>query len=163
MKQASTIFLQVIIVLIGMGALAVMLWEPHIEGRNAHAMLFEIYFKDPFLAYVYISSIPFFMGLYQAFKAFGYVRQNKAFSREAVQALRTIKYCAITIIGFAAIGEIIILLNNSDDHAGGVFIGNLIILGSGIVAAAAIVFEQVVQNGMDIKAENEQQRKAFKC
>ena len=51
MKKGPTIFLQVVIVLIGMGALGLMLWEPHIEGRNAHATLFEIYFKDPFLAY----------------------------------------------------------------------------------------------------------------
>ena len=58
MKKSSTIFLQVVIVLIGIGVLAAMLWEPHLEGRNVHATLFEIYFKDPFLAYVYIGSIP---------------------------------------------------------------------------------------------------------
>lgn len=40
-----------VVVLGGIGALAFMLWEPHLEGRNAHAGLFEIYFKDPFLAY----------------------------------------------------------------------------------------------------------------
>jgi hypothetical protein len=49
MKKRSlvvpTIFLQAVIVLIGIGALALMLWEPHIEGRNAHATLFEIYQK----------------------------------------------------------------------------------------------------------------------
>ena len=32
MKRSSTIFLQVVIVLIGIGALALLLWEPHIEG-----------------------------------------------------------------------------------------------------------------------------------
>ena len=74
MKRSSTIFLQVVIVLIGIGALALLLWEPHIEGRNAHATLFEIYFKDPFLAYAYIASIPFFVALYQAFKLLGYCR-----------------------------------------------------------------------------------------
>ena len=63
MKRSSTIFLQVVVVLIGIGALAIMLWEPHIEGRNAHATLFEIYFKDPFLAYAYIGSIPFWRSI----------------------------------------------------------------------------------------------------
>ena len=48
MGRGSTIFLQVVIVLLGIGALALMLWEPHVEGRNARATLFEIYFKDPF-------------------------------------------------------------------------------------------------------------------
>jgi hypothetical protein len=91
-------------VLIGIGALALMLWEPHLEGRNAHATLFEIYFNDPFLAYAYLASIPFFVALYQAFKVLGYIRQNKAFSQATVKALRTIKFCALAIIGFVAVG-----------------------------------------------------------
>src|ERR1700741_2928324 len=125
MKKRSlvvpTIFLQAVIVLIGIGALALMLWEPHIEGRNAHATLFEIYFKDPFLAYAYVASIPFFVALYQAFRVLGYIGQNKAFSRTVRDALQTIKFCAIAIIGFVAGGEIFIMLGNSDDRAGGVF------------------------------------------
>ena len=92
MKRNSTIFLQIVIVLIGIGALALMLWEPHLEGRNAHATLFEIYFKDPFLAYAYLASTPFFVALYQAFKVLGYIGQNKASSQATVKALRTIKF-----------------------------------------------------------------------
>src|SRR5215210_9573841 len=88
----STIFLQVVIVLIGIGALAFMLWEPHLEGRNAHATLFEIYFKDPFLAYAYLASIAFFVALSRAFTLLGYIAQNEAFSPNSVRALRTIKY-----------------------------------------------------------------------
>ena len=104
MKRSSTAFLQIVIVLIGIGALALMLWEPHIEGRNAHATVFEIYFKDPFLAYAYIASIPFFVALYQGFKVLGYAGHNKVFSQAAVKALRTIKCCAIAIVGFVAVG-----------------------------------------------------------
>src|SRR5580765_7918025 len=107
MKRSST-FLQVVIVLIGIGALALMLWEPHIEGRNAHATLFQIYFNDPFLAYAYIASISFFAALYQAFKVLDYIRQNRAFSPASVKALRTIKFCAMAMIGFVAAGEVFI-------------------------------------------------------
>ena len=63
LKRSSTIFLQVVIVLIGIGALSLMLWEPHLEGRNANATLFQIYFNDPFLAYAYTGSIAFFVAL----------------------------------------------------------------------------------------------------
>src|SRR5688572_21415179 len=100
MKRTSTIFLQIVTVLIGIGVLALMLWEPHLEGRNVNATPFEIYFKDPFLAYAYIASIAFFVGLYQAFKLLGYIGQNKVFSLNSVRALRTIKYCAITLVCF---------------------------------------------------------------
>ena len=155
MKRSSTAFLQIVIVLIGIGALALMLWEPHIEGRNAHATVFNIYFKDPFLAYAYIASIPFFVALYQAFKVLGHAGQDKVFSPAAVKALRTIKHCAMAIIGFVAVGEIFIMLGTSDDRAGGVFMGILITFGSIVIATAAAMFERILQNALAIKSENE--------
>ena len=156
MKRSSTIFLQVVIVLIGIGALALLFWEPQIEGRNVHATNFEIYFKDPFLALVYAGSIPFFVALYQAFKVLGYAGQNKVISPEAVKALRTIKYCAIAIIGFVVVEEIFIMLNHgSDDPAGGVFMGILITFGSIVIATAAAVFEKTLQSAVEMKSEND--------
>ena len=158
MKRGATIFLQVVIVLIGISALAFMLREPHIEGRNAHATLFEIYFKDPFLAYAYIGSIPFFVALYQAFKVLGYVRQNTTFSPATVKALRTIKYCALAIIGFIVVEEIFIMLMNnrdSDNPGAPVFMGILITFPSIVVATAAAMFERILQNAVDIKSEND--------
>jgi hypothetical protein len=155
MKKGSTIFLQVVIVLIGIASVGLLLWEPHVEGRNVHATLFEIYFKDPFLAYAYIGSVPFFVALYQAFKVLGYARLNKVFSPEAVKALRTIKHCAICIIGFVAVGEIFIMSHASDDRAGGVFMGILITFGSVIIVTAAAVFERLLQNAVDLKSEND--------
>ena len=154
MKRSST-FLQVVIVLIGVGALALMLWEPHIEGRNAHATLFEIYFKDPFLAYAYIGSIPFFVALYQAFKVLGYVRQNKTFSQATVKALGTIKYCAIAIIGFVAVGVIFMMFGDREDRPAGVFMRILITFPSIVVATTAAMFERILQNAVDIKSEND--------
>jgi hypothetical protein len=148
MKRISTIFLQVIIVFIGIGALAFLLWEPQVEGRNVHATVYQIYFNDPFLSYAYIASIPFFVALYQAFKVLGYVRQNKVFSQAAVKALRTIKYCAISIIGFVTIGEIFIMLGNSDDRAGGVFMGILITFGSIVTITGASIFERNLGRGL---------------
>lgn len=156
MKRSSTIFLQAVIVLIGIGALALLLWEPQIEGVNAHATNFEIYFKDPFLALVYVGSISFFIALYQAFKVLGYAGQNNVFSQAAVKALRTIKYCAIAIICFVAVEEVFIMLNHgSDDPAGGVFMGVLITFGSIVIATAAAMFERILQNAVDIKSEND--------
>jgi len=155
MKRSSTAFLQVVIVLISIGALALMLWEPHIEGRNVHATLFEIYFKDPFLAYAYIASIPFFMALYQAFKVLEYVKQNKTFSQATVKALRAIKYCAIAIIGFVAVSIIFIIFADKDDRPAGVFMRILITFVSIVIATSAAVFERILQNAVDIKSEND--------
>lgn len=135
--------------LIGICALAFMLWEPHLEGRNVNATLFEIYFKDPFLAYAYIGSIPFFAALYQAFTLLGYLGRNKAFSLESVRALRTIKYCAMTLIAFIIGAEayFFIVQRGKDDIAGGVMLGLAMIILSGVTAAAAGVFERRLQRG----------------
>ena len=147
MKRSSALFLQGAIVLIGIATLTFMLWEPHIEGRNAHATTFEIYFKDPFLAYVYVGSIPFFVALYRAFGLFGHVRQNGAFSQVTVDTLRTIKHCAIAIIGFVAVGVVfIIMFGDKDDRPAGFFMSLLVTLASSVIATAAAVFARNLQN-----------------
>ena len=155
MNRGASLFLRAVLVLIGIGGLALMLWEPHIEGRNAHATLFAIYFKDPFLAYAYAASIPFFVGLYHAFKVLGYAGRNKEFSPSAVRSLRTIKYCAIALVGFVAVGEVFIMLGHSDDRAGGVFMGILITFASIVVATAMAILERALQNAVDMKSEND--------
>ncbi|SRR6266511_2471565 len=155
MKRGSTIFLQVVIALLGVGVFALLLWEPQVEGRNVNATLFEIYFKDPFLAYAYIGSIPFFVALYQAFKLLGYIRRNEIFSQRSVRALRTIKYCALAIIGFVAVSVIFMIFGDRDDRPAGVFMRILITFPSIVVATAAAVFERILQNAVDIKSEND--------
>ena len=142
--------------LIGIGALALMLWEPHIEGRNVHATLFQIYFNDPFLAYAYIVSISFFVGLFQAFKLLGYIGQNKVFSQAAVSALRTIKYCAMALVAFIIAPEVYLFIARpGDDIAGGVAIGLFLIFISAVIATAAAMFERTLQSAVAIKSEND--------
>jgi hypothetical protein len=47
------------------------------------------------------------------------------------------------------------MLGNSDDRAGGVFMGILIAFGSAVIATAVMVFERVLQSAVDMKSENE--------
>lgn len=156
MKRGSTIFLQAFVVLIGLGVLALLLWEPHVEGRNAHATVFEIYFKDPFLAYVYTGSIAFFAALFQAYRVLGYVRRDMAFSPEAVKALRTIKRCAMVLLGFVAGGVLFILFfGDKEDRPPGVFMCLLATFASIFIATAATVLERILQSAADIKSEND--------
>ncbi len=55
MKRASTYFLQAVLVLMSINILIFLLLEPWFEGRNVGATFFEVYFKDPFLAYIYLA------------------------------------------------------------------------------------------------------------
>lgn len=154
-KRRYTIFLQTVVVLIGVGAVALLLWEPQIEGVNAHATNFQIY-TDPFILLVYAGSIPFFIALVSAFRILGYAGRSTIFSDAAVKGLRTIKYCAVAIIGFVAAEELMIFLHRSgDDRAGGVFMGVLFTFGSVVIATAAAMFERILQSAVEMKSENE--------
>ena len=157
MKKSSTTFLRVVVVLIGIGVLALMLWEPHLEGRNAHATTFQIYFNDPFLVYAYTASIFFFAALYQVFKLLGFIGRNQVFSPAAVKTLRTTKYCAMPLVGFVvgAEGYFFLVRRGEDDIAGGVAMGLFMIFISTVVATAAAVFERLLQSAVDIKSEND--------
>ena len=158
MKRSSIIFLQVVIVLMGVAALALLLWEPQVEGVNKNRTQFEIYFQDPFLALVYAGSIPFFVALYQAIRALGYVGRSQVFSPEVVKALRIIRYCALAIIGFVVVEELVILLmNNGDNDNPGapILLGALVAFPSIVVAAVAAMFERILQNAVDLKTEND--------
>lgn len=138
MKPSSALFLQVTIVLLGLATLGFLLVEPHLEGRNAHATTFEIYFQDPFLAYVYAGSISFFVALQRAFALLDDVRRSGNFSTGSVVALRTIQRCAMVLLGFVAGGVLIILVfGDGEDRPAGIFMSLLAALAAGGIAATA--------------------------
>lgn len=155
MKKISTIFLQAAVVLLGAGVLALMLWVPPHEGRNAAATLFATYFQDPFLAYAYIGAVPFFAALFQAFKVLGYVRRDEVFSPPTLKALRFIRYCALATAGIVA-GAVIyirITAGGRDDPAGFVVPGSFAVFVSLAAAAAASVIETILKKAAEMKKD----------
>ncbi len=153
--KASRIFLQAAVAFMGLGALALMLWVPPHEGRNADAALSAVYFKDPFLAYVYLGSLPFFYALFQAFKVLGYIGRNEAFSPNTVKALRTIRRCALATAGLAA-GAVIsirVTAGPAEDPAGFVMPGVFAVFASLAAASAATVLENIVGSGLEKRSE----------
>lgn len=156
MKKSLSVFLQVAIVIIAVAALAILVRLPLAEGRAANLDLFSIY-SDPFIIYGYATSIAFFVALYQAFKLFGYIGQNKVFSPIAIQTLRNIKYCAITlgILIVAAALYIKMSHNMDDDPAGFIALSIAATFIVAVVAAAVAVFERILRSAVNIKSEND--------
>ncbi len=156
MKRSSTLFLKVVILLIAIGAFASMIRFPQTEGRAANLDLISIY-KDPFIIYLYIASISFFTGLYQAFKLLGYVEKNKIFSENSVKAVRNIKYAAIAFMVFIAAALLYIFVmskTTNDDGAGAIVVGLVTVFASGVVATTAGVFQKLLQNAVGIESGN---------
>ena len=156
MKKTSTIFLQVVIVLIGIVALVILIRFPLTEGRATNLDLVSIYL-DPFILYGYAASIAFFIALYKVFKLLGYIGQNKVFSSNSVKALKSIKYCAIVLSILIAMAGVFIKVshNKEDDPAGFLAICILTTFIAVVVATAAAIFEKILQNAIDMKSEND--------
>ena len=155
LKQGSTLFLKIVIALIGIVTLTGLIWFPQTEGRAANLDLFSIY-KDPLIIYGFIASIPFFVALYHGFKLLSYVDQNQVFSEAAIKAVRNIKYCAITLSGFIVVVILYIrLFAHGEDAAGPTALGIFTTFASIVIATAAAVFERLLQNAVNIQSEND--------
>jgi hypothetical protein len=129
---------------------------PLTEGRAENLDLFSIY-ADPFILYAYAASIPFFIALYKAFKLLGYIGQKKVFSLNSVRTLRSIKYCAIVLsVLIEMAGLYIKIFHNKDDDPAG-FLAMCIVTTfvAIVIAAAAAIFEKILQNAIDMKSEND--------
>ena len=157
MKKASILFLQGVILLIVIVAIGILIRFPSTEGRAKNLDTFNIY-TDPFILYGYTISIPFFVVLYNTLKLLRLISQNNAFSRNAVITLRKIKYCLIILSSLILFAGLYIRLfhHKNDDPAGFLALCILTTFITLIVFTAVSVFEKIVENGVDIKSENEQ-------
>lgn len=156
MKRISTVFLQAVIVLIGIVALVLLIRFPLTEGRATGLDLFSIY-ADPFILYGYGASIAFFAALYNAFRLLGYIGRNEVFTANSMRSLRNIKYCAILLsILIVAAGLFIKLTHNAaDDPAGFLALCIVTTFAAIVVATVVAVLEKLLQNAIDMKSEND--------
>ena len=151
MKRGSTIFLRGVIATIAVGVLAlcVVALPAGIGSDNTG------YYR-PILLGLYVPAIPFFFALYQSLKLLDLIDRNSAFTNAATAALKKIKYCALAISGLFILGmPYIYYAADRDDAPGVVLIGLIIVGASFVIATFAAVLQKVLQNAIDIKAEND--------
>lgn len=157
MKRGSTLFLKLAIVFISIIILSWLIIFPSTEGRAKDLSLIEIY-MDPFIIYIYIAFIPFLFSLYNAFKLLGFIEKNKIFSQAAVKTVRNIKYSVFAFIGFIALALVLVFMNSkttNEDGAGALMMGIILLFASSVIATGAAIFEKLLQNGVEIKSEND--------
>lgn len=153
MRQGSTIFLRIVVWIIGLVVLGLCAVALPIGIR---AELKGDFDYGPILLGLYVPAVPFFIALYQALKLLGFIDRNKAFSDLSVKALQIIKYCAFIICGLFAVGmPYIFYMADKDDAPGVAAIGFVIVGASLVIGVFAAVLQKLLQNAIDIKAEND--------
>ena len=157
MNRGTTLFLKAALILIGLPVLALCIFVvPEIAS-----FIVELYPDDAYLKYLvyvdlYAAALPFYFALYQAFRLLSYIDKNQAFSELSVQALKKIKYCAITYSGLYVLGlPLFYLIAEKDDAPGVILIGMVMIFASMVIAVFAAVLQRLLKEAIDIKSEND--------
>jgi len=152
MKQPTTLFLKIVIFLIGITVLGLcLLTIPAGIRENDGVGEYR-----PILFTIYLSVIPFLFALYQSFKLLTYIDKNKAFSDLSVTSLKYIKYCAITV-SLLYTASLPLLYNRAemDDAPGVLALGLLFIFISIVIGTFTAVLQKLVQNAVELKSEND--------
>jgi hypothetical protein len=157
MKRGTTLFLKLAVIMMGLPVLAVCIFlVPEIADYAAELAVGFAFMKTYTLIGLYAAAIPFYFALYQAFKLLSYIDKSKAFSQISVKALKTIKYCAITISIIYVINmPIFYLIGEVDDAPGVILLGMIIIFASMVIAVFAAVLQRLLKEAIDIKSEND--------
>ncbi|MDR7002749.1 DUF2975 domain-containing protein [Neobacillus niacini] len=157
MKQGSTLFLKITVILIGIPVLALCIFLVPEIGNIAAKLLPAIAAIKYFVFTVfYASVIPFYFALYQAFKLLRYIDKNQAFSQLSVTALKKIKHCAITISALhVLVLPLFYLFAEKDDAPGVIFVGFVVPFASIVIAVFAAVLQRLLKEAIDIKSEND--------
>ncbi|MFS0861077.1 DUF2975 domain-containing protein [Fredinandcohnia sp. 179-A 10B2 NHS] len=157
MKRGTTTFLKIAVILIGIPILALCIFGlPLIAKDAAESSLRMAYVLYGILGIMYVSAIPFYLALFQAFKLLGYIDQNKAFSDLSVTALKKIRNCATTISILYVIGlPLFYIVGEVDDAPGVILIGMVFTFAPMVIAVFAAVLQRLLQEAIRIKSEND--------
>src|SRR5699024_11509057 len=145
MQRGTTLFLRIAVYFIGIMVLALFIfWLPRLANVTAEMFPEFSYLRFPVLIGLYVTGIPFYFALYKALKLLTYIDKNNAFSELSVNALRYIKYCAITISVLYAIGAVLLLAQNAL-HSGIAIIIFTIIFSSVVIAVFTMVLQKLLK------------------
>ncbi|MFS0749213.1 DUF2975 domain-containing protein [Oceanobacillus sp. 1P07AA] len=155
MKRETQV-LKVAVFLIGIPVLALCIFLMpgvlSITERNGE----YFYLLPLFIIYLYLTAIPFYYALFQAYKLLQYIDQGKAFSEQSIKSLKIIRFCATVISVMYVISlPIFYIIAEIDDAPGLLVIGLVITFASLIISVFAAVLQKLFKNANDIKSEND--------
>lgn len=154
MKRSLT-FLKVAIILIGVLTLGLCLfWLPRLANSTGELNPELVHLKFPVLLGVYLTTIPFFLALFQGIKLLELIKLEEGFTNLSVSALEKIERCAVTISLIYIIG-IIYLISENAFHPGIALIVLGIIFITIVIAVFAALLKKLLRDVLVIKVEND--------
>ncbi|MBA2176740.1 DUF2975 domain-containing protein [Halobacillus locisalis] len=155
MRKTTILSLKISLVLIGLVIMILSIFVlPSLADSVVQVGPEFSYLKAPVFLGIYITNIPFFYALFQAFQLLRYIEQKQAFSSVTVLALKKIKWCAYAILSLYIVGSTF-LMSHSAFHPSLWVIGGAIMFASVVIAVFVQLLQGLLNNAMEIKEENE--------
>lgn len=149
LKRSSTIILRIALASLGLAVLALCVCVLPVGIREAAPY-------RPIFLMMYVSAVPFYIALYQAWKLLQAIDKDTAFAATSIQALRAIKWCAIVISTLYALSTPLLYhLADIDDAPGVLALGLVIIFAAVVVATFGAVLQVLLERAVTLKSEND--------
>ncbi len=156
MKRSSTIFLRLSVLAIGAAVLLLCtlllpsLWQVADEYPDYTYAVYVV------LATLYITTIPYYLGLFNAWRLLTLIDTGKAFTLRAVTTLRTVARCAAVISVLYAVSLPFFYIWADNDDAPGLVVIGIVLTGVPMVVAVCIaVLQRLLYEAIMIKNEND--------
>ena len=156
-RRGSTVFLRLSVSTIGLGVLALcifllpLMWIHAYDEWPQHG-----YAVQAAVAAMYLSAIPFYIGIYNGWRVLGAIDKGQAFSLQPVRALRAIAICAavISLVYMLSLPFFYIWADNTD--APGLMVIGLFLAGLPLIISVAVaLLGRLLHEAIAIKTEND--------
>jgi hypothetical protein len=157
MKRILTVFLRAAILGMALGSVTVCtVLLPSIWSDIATEYSGYTYAVYAVVAAVFIATVPFFVGLYGAWKLLDHIDKGRAFSHESARAIRLIAIAAgiVSMLYILSLPLVYIWAEN-DDAPGLLLVGMTLVAGPLVIAVFALLLHRLVSEATSIKTENE--------
>ena len=155
MDKKFIVFLKCAIYFIGLIVFGLcVFWLPMMANEMAALEPTLAYLKFPVLIGIYMTAIPFFYALYQAIYLLNLIKQEHAFSQDAILSLKEVKLSAIFIVIIYVIG-LVFLWSQSALHPGIALMGLTIVFTSILITVFTAVLQELFRSALEIKLEND--------
>jgi len=153
--KTKTLFLKISLFLIGLPILALCVFFLPLIAKGAASEYPKLVYL-PVIINAYLSAIPFYFALYQAYRLLCYIDKNTAFSKVSVASLKYIKYCGAVISILYAISMFsFYIIAEREDAPGIILIGLALTFAPLIISVFAAVLQKLLENAIDMKEEND--------
>lgn len=158
-NRFPTLFLRIVIIVLALAVSAFCIFllpgfgtEAVVEYPGTNMETWLVLFK----ICSYLTLIPFFIALRSTFELLKNIDSNQALTMSSIQALKNIKYAAVSFsILYIGLIPLIYTVGEIDDAPGLILIGLAIPFVPLIIAIFAMILQRLLQSAIDLKVEND--------